>query len=330
MKNLFIFIAFITLLPLWGMSQHNGGIGRGDFSLTYADPVILTATEGTPGPASYGSLTEAFDAINLGTHRGDITIELTGSTTETASAVLYKSGPGDAKILGGGTSYYTSVLIYPASPGISISGNIAGPLVDLDGAANVIIDGRVGHTGATADLVISNSSTSATAGTSTIRFINDANSNTVNYCTLKGASTAGDATPGGIVLFSTTGDINGNDGNTISDNNFTNAGGRPCKAIFSLGTDAAANSSNSISDNNFYDFMNLSTSSAAYGIYIASMRLLFLRQDSAPIFTGYSSTIAPAIILLSATTISAEVCQIAGAVLFPKQTHSTILFVPSG
>lgn len=47
-----------------------------------------------PGSGSYPTLKAAFDAINLGTHTGVITIDIVGNTTETATAVLNASGVG--------------------------------------------------------------------------------------------------------------------------------------------------------------------------------------------------------------------------------------------
>jgi hypothetical protein len=108
----------------------------------------------------------AFDAINSGTHTGTLTVTITANTSESASAVLNASGVGSAN--------YTSINIYPTVSGLTISGNLATPLIDLNGADNITIDGRVNATGNLVDLTITNSSTSNAAGTSTIRYINDA------------------------------------------------------------------------------------------------------------------------------------------------------------
>ena len=161
-------------------------------------PVHVTATSGTTS-GDYSTLKAAFDAINNGTHQGDVTIAINASTTETATAVLNASSS---------PSSYTSVNIYPTATILSISGNLATPLIDLNGADNVTIDGRVNATGSSKDLVITNTSTSSVAGTSTIRFINDACSNVVKYCTLKGSTLN---TAGGLVFFSTTTGTTGND-----------------------------------------------------------------------------------------------------------------------
>jgi hypothetical protein len=150
---------------------------------------------------------------------------------------------------------------------LSITGAFATPLINLNGADNVTIDGRVNTTGTTKSLTITNTSAVATAGTSTIRCIGDASNNTVQYCTLKGSSTDAAA---GIVLFSTTTATTGNDNKTIDNNDITCAAdaGRPLNAVFALGTTGKNNESNTISNNNIYNFLNKAI--ASQGINISS------------------------------------------------------------
>lgn len=216
----------------------------GGFNSLFAQ-VSLTATSGTPS-GTYTTLKAAFDAINAGTHKGVITVTLSGSTSESSSAVLTASGSGGAS--------YTSITIYPTSTGLSISGILGSPLIDLNGADNVTIDGRVNATGDSADLTISNTSISGGANVSTIRFINDATYNTVQYCTIKGSTTRSDA---GILYFTTSTGTLGNSNNTIDHNNITNADSkRPLNTIYSNGSSTAPNKSNTISNNNIYDFFS--------------------------------------------------------------------------
>ena len=225
------------------------------FLLLLAFPTSLlaqtTVTVGTSGE-EYLTLKEAFDDINAGGIKGVIILQIIDNTDETTTAVLNASGTGAAS--------YTSILIYPTGSGYSISGSVNGPLIDLNGADNVTFDGRVDHTGSAKDLVISNTSTSNSPGTSTIRFINDATSNIVKYCTLKGSST--DAASG-IIFFSLTSGTTGNDGNTIQNNNITNSadGYRPLNVIYSSGTASKENSGNIIQDNYIYNFFNKGTAS---------------------------------------------------------------------
>jgi hypothetical protein len=192
--------------------------------------ITVISTTGT-SPLAYSELRLAFSAINAGTHGGDISIQITESTTESATAVLNASGSGSA--------LYSSVTIYPTVAGLLISGTInGGQIINLNGADKVTIDGRVNATGSgwsAVSLTISNTSTVATNNTATIRLSNAATQNVVKYCNLLGSSLISVDNDGGIVEFNQSG---GNSNNTIYHNTFTNAGGnRPYKAIFSRGGD---------------------------------------------------------------------------------------------
>ncbi len=230
--------------------------GTNNTWIEYTPPYIeLNATSGSL-LAYYPTLKTAFDKINDGTHRGNITIKIKNSTTETASAVLNASGAGSAN--------YASVKIYPTVTGISINGDLAAALIDLNGADNVTIDGRVNATGTTKSLNIINSNT---ASSSTIRFVNGATNNTVKYCTIKGSETLATS---GVLFFSDSNAGGGNNTNTIDNNNITNASNnsRPVNAVYSLGTGGKENSGNIISNNAIYDFIKHGTTSN--GIFLSS------------------------------------------------------------
>ncbi|MCX6163832.1 MAG: T9SS type A sorting domain-containing protein [Ignavibacteriae bacterium] len=213
-----------------------------------------TKTIGSGG--DYTTLKLAFDAINAGTITGTITLQIIGSTTETALAVLNANGSGGAS--------YSSITIYPTVSGKSISGNLASPLIDLNGADNVTFDGRVNASGSSKDLVITNTNTGTSA--STIRFINSAENNTVKYCNIKGSETSASL---GIIFFSTSTAGNGNDNNLIDNNNITSdAAGRPANAIYSAGTSGRDNSGITISNNNIYDVWL--TTASSYSIQLSS------------------------------------------------------------
>jgi len=137
---------------------------------------------------TYSSLRTAFNAINNGVLRGNIVLRVTSNITETSSAVLNANGTGSAS--------YSSVTIYPASSGLTITGNFNSPLIDFSGADNVVLDGRINGTGTANSLSLVNSSTNASS--STIRFINSASSNTIRYCIIKGSTTS---TSAGIIFF---------------------------------------------------------------------------------------------------------------------------------
>ncbi|TDH27944.1 hypothetical protein EXU57_05620 [Segetibacter sp. 3557_3] len=206
--------------------------------------VSVTATLATPGPTNYSNVKAAFDAINSGLHRGSITIEVTGTTIETTRATINASGTGSA--------LYNAITIKPAGGASAISGDVAGALIDLNGADNVTIDGL--NTGGNS-LTISNSNSTAGAEVCTIRFTNDATNNLVSRVTISGANVS---TASGTVLFGT-GTATGNDDNTISNCTIADvAGGNPVNGIYSLGnvTPGVENSGNTISGNHVANFFH--------------------------------------------------------------------------
>ena len=214
-----------------------------------AGPIEVESSGGTAAgvPTAYATLALAFTAINGGTiHTGTITIDVCGNTTETGTAGLNQ------------VAGVTSVTISPAGGAArTISGAIAAgsPLINLNGADNVTINGL--NTGGNS-LTISNTTVSATAGTSTIQFVADATNNTVTNCSIQSSSTVGVGTSlGGAVVFGT-GTTTGNDNNTISNNNIGPAGTNlPVKLITGSGSTTNATIQNSgiiINNNNIFDF----------------------------------------------------------------------------
>jgi hypothetical protein len=97
---------------------------------------VVGTTAGTTA-VNYATLNAAFGAINAGTHKGAITVTITGNTTEPAIAIpLLKSAT---------PSSYSSILIKP-SGGDFIINSAATPtaskgVIILQGADNVTIDG---------------------------------------------------------------------------------------------------------------------------------------------------------------------------------------------
>jgi len=220
-------------------------------------PVTVTATAGTVGPTDYPTVKAAFDAINAGTHQNAINIFILGDTNEAASAVLNASGSGAA--------VYTSIIMQPSGGAArTVSGDLALPLIDLNGADVVTIDGL--NSGGNS-LTFSNINIGAAAGTSTIRFINGASNDIVKNCSILGSSTVPVGTAGGNILFSTTTGLtvgSGNNDNTITANNIGPAGSNlPIKSISALGT--AGNNTLNIGDiiynNNIFDFFGTGAAS---------------------------------------------------------------------
>ena len=197
----------------------------------YAD-VIKTVG---PSGGDYPTLKDAFDAINNGTLTGAITLQIIngGNPYGTTTATLNASG---------GSTNYTSLLIYPTSTGSYISChnlNSGTPAIILNGADNVTIDGRVNQTGSTPSLYIRCTYRQA------IIFKNGASNNEIKYCALSGGFD--NASVGGVIDFDNTG--GGNNDNTLEYNEMN------CGAISvvlrSLGSAGNINSNNIIRNNKF-------------------------------------------------------------------------------
>ncbi|OWY24067.1 hypothetical protein C7N43_05120, partial [Sphingobacteriales bacterium UPWRP_1] len=242
----------------------NNNIGANYSWTPAAGPIIVTSTGGTAAntPTSYSTFTTAttglFAVLNGGTvHTGTVSVVIVADVTEPATTPLNASAA------------WTAMTINP-SGARTVSGAAAAgtPLIDLSGADNVTIDGL--NTGGNS-LTIENTTLSATSGTSTIRFINGATNNTITNCSLKGAVSSSVLTNGAVVFFSTDGSTaNGNDNNTISNNNIGPSGANlPSKAIQGNGsttTTAIGNSGIVIDNNNIFDFFSATTTSAGVAI----------------------------------------------------------------
>ncbi len=197
--------------------------------------VSVTASAGTTGPTAYTTLKAAFDAINAGTHQGSVTVNINGNTTETATAVINAST---------GAASYTDITVN-GTGAFTVSANMASPLIRLNGATNVTIDGNN-------TLVLTNTN----AAGNVISFIGDASNNTVKETTIRGATNvnvSGFPTLG-LVTFGT-GVTTGNDGNTIDDCDIDGNGAATC-GVYSKGSATSSdiqNSGNTIKNSRIHD-----------------------------------------------------------------------------
>lgn len=217
-----------------------------------------TYTVGTGG--DFTSLTNAgglFQTINTGSLSGNVIAEIT-------SDLLVESGlhPLNQWIEINGSGY--TLTIRPSAAATrTISGTFNGDLYRLDGADRVTIDGNFGGSGR--HLIFTN--TSATAGASTIAFLNEATNNTIRNAFLRGSGTS---TTRGVVFFSTSTAVGsaGNSSNTIEFCDIhQNASALPTNGIFSAGTAAKLNVNNTINNNNIYNFF--SATGGSNGISLA-------------------------------------------------------------
>ena len=210
------------------------------FTLNLQGQISVTSS-GTP--ANYTTLKQAFDAINAGTQFGIVTISITASTVEPVTAVLNASS---------GSANYSSIIILPTAA-VTITGNINGPLITLNGAQNVTFEGRVGGIGSTISLTIQNTSVLNAATISTLQFANGASNNTLRYLDIQGS---GNSNTSSTIFFSSTSATLGNSNNNISNSDIAPAGVNiPFIAISSAGS-PLSNDNNSIINNRVHDFFN--------------------------------------------------------------------------
>lgn len=199
------------------------------------------------GNGSYPTLADGFNAINGGAQTGaTILVSIVGNTTETVTATLNQGA-------------WTLLTISP-SGGVprSITGNIAGSLVNLDGADRVVVNGL--NSGGNSLTFDNSNNTSA----STMQFINDARLNLVQNCSLLGSNTSATS---GTVFISTSAGGGGND--SLSFNACTlDASGinLPIHGIYSDGTVGQENSSILINNCNVANYF--SASAVSRGIFV--------------------------------------------------------------
>ena len=245
------------------------------FGLGAAAQVSVTATAGTTAATPYTTLKGAFDAINAGTHGGTVTVTINGNTTETATATL------NATATGGAT--YTQVQVNAASPLKTITSNIAGPTIHLNGADNVRFNGG-------GFLQITNTN----AAGPVLSLTNEASNNRFVGLKLKGATavfTGTAASPtitSGVVFFGT--GTNGNNNNVLDDCDI-DGGNQAICLVFSNGTATAAGSNfnNQLLNCSLHDFLNPAIA-AANAVILRNSFLWTLRNNgiffSAPVSTG--------------------------------------------
>jgi hypothetical protein len=229
MKKIYLLCIAIVSLAMPSIAQITISGATGTANGTYA---TLTNTGG------------AFEALNIvGSHNTGDNILITVTADITTEAGTVSLSPG----------VWSTVTINPNGARTISGAPAAGtPLINLNGADKVTINGL--NSGGN-KLTISNTTTGATAGTSTICFIADAINNTVTNCTILGSSTSTLATVAGTIVFGN-GTSTGNDGNTISNNNIGPAGANlPSKAIMASGASSAIENDNvTITANNIFDF----------------------------------------------------------------------------
>jgi len=150
-----------------------------------------------------------------------------------------------------GTGILNTITIRPDAGNtgeLIVTSIINNPVIKFNDCDFVILDGRPGGAGSSADLKIQNTSTS-NAQANTIQLINGATNNLIKYCNSFNA-TANVSGPANIFFDFSNSNVSGNSNNAISDCNII--GGRT--GIRSSGTPANSNNNNTITNCSIYDW----------------------------------------------------------------------------
>ncbi|RYY84669.1 MAG: hypothetical protein EOO15_18860, partial [Chitinophagaceae bacterium] len=196
--------------------------------------------------ATYGTLGEAFAAINAGTHKGAVVITIVGDCFESGSAILKNGATFPAS--------YSSVRIVPSGERV-IQSSLFGVLIDLQNADNVTIDGGSGEN----SLTLRNQAASAGANVGTVRFQGGASNNTLTRCTVLGSVAAANNTSATIICGE-----GANQNNMVSECKIGPSGSNlPAQAILCFST-TGSNLNFKVQDNYIYDFF--ATTGSSFGI----------------------------------------------------------------
>lgn len=206
------------------------------------------------GPTGvYSNLTSAIAAMSSTGIAGNLIFELQPTYTSAGETFPVTFPPNSC------ASATQTITVQPATgaTGLSITSANTTATIDFNGATYVTIDGRPGGSGATSQLTIANTAT----GGSAARLTNEASNNAIKYCTVAGVTTS---TTSGVVFFSTTTGVNGNDNNLIDNCDIKDGATTPTNAIYSsgsTGTTAQNNSNNTISNNRISNYFSAGSSS---------------------------------------------------------------------
>ncbi len=238
-------------------------------------PMSGTYTVGTGG--TYETITAATNDLKLRGVAGPVIFSLIdlGYTQATETFPINLT-----RVIGMSPS--NTVTFQPAASlinGTIIASNATAAstgIINFDGGDYFVFDGRKPGAGNTKSLTIQNDNASGYV----MQLINDAVSNTITYCDIKGAGTGSTTAP--LVIYTTTG-TTGNDSNTFAYNDIHESVSNPYYCVYEYGTYLKENNMNAFIGNNIYNF---GITGSGYGIYSSSYNC----QDSYIGNSFYAST----------------------------------------
>ncbi|MEJ7588812.1 MAG: hypothetical protein WKI04_14745 [Ferruginibacter sp.] len=207
---------------------------------------------------TFSTLTIALAAYNNAcTLAGPVVFELIDNTYPSESFPLTILNHADAGNL-------RRLTIRPsASATPIITGATLNPIINLNGAKYITIDGRQAGSGTPKSLTLSNTGTGIT-----IQFINDAQNDSLKNCIVKGRRASSFS---GMIVFGTANASGtGNDNNTVDNNDITDATSQSTNAIYSSGTASKENNNVSIINNNISNYFNATTRSVGLNVFANS------------------------------------------------------------
>lgn len=219
--------------------------GYGFFAIGTIGPITCPSPILTVGPGGdFINLTDAASVLNGLPINCNLILEL--STSYTSAGETF---PVTLNQFNYGTGGPFTLTIRPAAGATPVvSGNAAGGILVLNGADNVIIDGRQAGVGAPHSLQLTNASLSGP----TITMQNDAQNNTVQFADISGVITT--ATSGVMVVSTANGSGTGNDNLTFANNIIRGAATRPVNLFYASGTSTRDNNNITISNNEFHSW----------------------------------------------------------------------------
>ncbi len=206
-------------------------------------PISGTKTVGPAG--DYASITAAIADIQAQGLDGALVLALLPTYTSAGETfpLNFTNLPGIS------ATNTLKVVPQAGATNLAITGNSATAIINFDNVQFVTIDGRPAFTGTNRELRIENTGTG-----STIRFINGASDNAVNYTVIRGANAA---TTTGVIFFGSTTGPNGNSNNTLDSNDIASGASPARNGVYSLGTTGTPSQNNSVNNvinNNFSNF----------------------------------------------------------------------------
>jgi len=222
-------------------------------------PNFSTFTTASTG--FFASVINNCDGVNNVMNQ-NVTVYVTGNITETGATAINQW-------VEDGNGPYTLTIVPCDATLKTITASVTGPVFNFNGADRVTFDGRYNATGSTSYFTIQNTKT-ANGTNAVFDYYNDAQNNTLKYCTLLCNNNGN--TSGVVEYMNAATGGSGNSGNTIDHCNISfYTANRLSTGIYSSNatsgvTNSTMSKGNTITNNNIYDIHTNGANSI--GIYI--------------------------------------------------------------